>query len=86
MKKIAAEKRQETLYSSNEEKEKSIEGYVGRGTAGALKRVEDTEGAVQQEQNNMMHAEITGLTSREPKKTFEEILVAIGDSLSDFAS
>jgi len=31
----------------------------------------------------MTHAEITGLTSREPKKTFEEMLVTIGDSLSD---
>jgi len=27
-----------------------------------------------------------GLTSREPEKTFEEMLVAIGDSLSDLAS
>ena len=34
----------------------------------------------------MTHAEITGLTSREPEKTFEEMLVAIGDSLSDLAS
>ena len=34
----------------------------------------------------MTHAEITGLMSREPEKTFEEILVAIGDSLSDLAS
>jgi len=32
------------------------------------------------------HAEITGLTSREPEKTFQEMLVAIGDSLSDLAS
>jgi hypothetical protein len=41
---------------------------------------------VQQEQDNMTHAEIAGLTSTEPHKTFEEMLVAIGDSLSDLAS
>jgi len=34
----------------------------------------------------MTHAEIAELTSREPKKTFGEMLVAIGDSLSDLAS
>jgi hypothetical protein len=34
----------------------------------------------------MMHTEITGLTSREPEKTFEEMMAAIGDSLSDLAS
>jgi len=34
----------------------------------------------------MKHAEIAGLTYREPKETFEEMLVAIGDSLSDLAS
>jgi hypothetical protein len=34
----------------------------------------------------MPHAEIAGLTSREPEKTLEEMLVAIGDSLSDLAS
>jgi len=34
----------------------------------------------------MTHAEIAGLTSREPEMTFEEMLVPIGDSLSDLAS
>jgi len=34
----------------------------------------------------MTHAEIAGLTSREPEKTFEEMLVAIGDSRSNLAS
>jgi hypothetical protein len=33
----------------------------------------------------MPHAEIAGFTSREPEKTFEEMLVVIGDSLSDLA-
>jgi hypothetical protein len=45
---------------------------VERETAGARKRVEDAEAAVQQEQDDMTQAEIAGLTSREPKKTFEE--------------
>jgi hypothetical protein len=34
----------------------------------------------------LTHAEIAGLRSREHKKTFEEMLVAIRDSLSDLAS
>jgi len=58
-----AEKRRETHFLSNEEKEKWIEDFVERETAGARKRVEDTEAAVQQEQDDMMHAELAGLTS-----------------------
>jgi hypothetical protein len=85
-KKLAAEKRRETHFLSNEEKEKWIEDYVERETAGARKRVEDAEAAVQQELDNMTHAEIVGMTSRESQKTFEEMLVAIRDSLSDLAS
>jgi hypothetical protein len=83
---LAGEKQQETHFLSNEEKEKWIEDYVERETAGARKRVEDAEAAVQQEQDDMTHAEITGLTSREPERTFEEMLVAIGHTLSDLAS
>jgi len=49
----------------------------------ARKRVED---AVQQELEDMKYAEIAGLTTREPKRTFQEMLVAIGDSLSDLSS
>jgi len=85
-KKLAAEKRRETHFLSNEEKEKCIEDYVERETAGARKRVEDAEAAVHQEKDNMMHAEIAGLTPREPEKTFEEMMAAIRDSLSDLAS
>ena len=55
-------------------------------TAGARTRVEDAEAPVQQEQDDMTHAELAGLTSRKPKTMFEEMLVAIGDSLSDLAS
>jgi hypothetical protein len=85
-KKLAAENQRETHFLSKEEKEKLIEEYVERETAGARKRVEDTEAAVQQEQDDIMHVEIAGLTSRESEKTFEEMLVAIGESLSDLTS
>jgi len=61
------------------------QGLVGRETAVARMRVADAEGAVQQEQEDMKHAEIAGLTYIEPKTTFQEKLVAIGDSLSDLA-
>jgi len=85
-KKLAAEKRRETHLLSNEEIEKWIEDYVERETAGARKRVEDVEAAVQQEQDDMTHAEIAVLTPRKPEKTFEEMMAAIGDNLSDLAS
>jgi hypothetical protein len=54
--------------------------------AGAKNQVEDTEAGVEQEQDNMTHAEIGILTSRVPEKTLEKMLVAIGDSLSDLVS
>jgi hypothetical protein len=85
-KKLAAGKPRETHFLSNEVEEKSIEDYVERETAGARKRVEDAEAAVQQEQDDMTHTKIVGLMSREPEKTFEEMLVGIGDALSDLTS
>jgi len=85
-KRLVAEKQRETHFLSNEAKEKWIEDFVERETAWETKRVEDAEAAVQQEQDDMTHAELAGLTSRQPEKTFEEMLVAIGDSLSDFGS
>jgi hypothetical protein len=83
---LVAEKRREMHFLSNEEKEKWMEDYVEREIAGARKRVEDAEAAVQQEQDDMTHAEIAGLTPREPETTFEEMMAAIGDSLSYLAS
>jgi len=71
---------------SNEEKEQWINDYIGRETAVQRKRVEDTEAAVQQETEDMKHAEIAGLTNRKPEKNFDEMMVPIGDSLSDLAS
>jgi hypothetical protein len=73
-------------FLSNEAKEKWIEDYVERETAGARKGVEDSQTVVQQERNNMRDTEIAGLTSREPKKMLEEMLVAITDGLSDLAT
>jgi len=84
--KLTAKKRQETHFLWIEEEEKWIQDYVARETTGARKRVEDAEAAVQQEEEDMKHAEIVGLTTREPEKTFEEMMVGIGDSLSDLAS
>jgi len=78
--------RRETHFLSNEEKEKWIEDYVERETAGARNRVEDAESAVQQEQDDMTQAEIAGLMSRVPEMTFEEMLVSIGGCLSDLAT
>jgi len=46
--KLAAENRLETHFLNNEEKEKWIEDYVERETAGARERVEDAEAAVHQ--------------------------------------
>ena len=65
--KLAAEKRRETHLLSNEEKTKWIEDYVESETAGAIKRVEDAEAAVEPEQDDITHAEIVGLTPREPE-------------------
>jgi len=84
-KKLALEKRRETQFLRNEEKEKWIEDYVERDTAEVTKRVEDAEAAVQQGQDDMTGAEIARLTSREPEKTFAEMLVAIREGLSDLA-
>jgi len=83
---LAAVNRREMHFVSHKEKEKCIEDYVERETAVVTKRVEDAEEAVQQEQNDMKHAEIAGLTYREPEKASEVMLVAIRDSLNDLAS
>jgi len=84
--KLEAEKQRETHFLNYKEKGEWIEDYVERETTGARKRVEDAEAAVQQEQKDTKNAENTGLTNRESEKTIQEILVAIGHSLSDPAS
>ena len=57
-----------------------------RETAGARMRDEDAEAAVQQEEEDMNHAEIAGLTTQELKQTFDEMMLPVGGSLSDLAS
>ena len=57
-----------------------------RETAVARTGVEDAETAIKQEQDDMSNAEKEGLTTMEPETTFEEMLNAIRDSLSNLAS
>jgi len=85
-KKLEAEKRHEMHLLRNVGIENWIGDYVARQTAGAWKRVEDAEAAVHRDHEDMKHAEIAGLTNREPANNFEKIMVAFGDSLSDLAS
>jgi len=73
-------------FLSNKEIGKWIEDDVVRQITGERKRVEDAEAAVRQQHQDMKNAENSELTNREPEKTFQEYIVAIGDSLSDLAS
>jgi len=52
----------------------------------ATQRVDDTETAINQVQDDMRNAEKADLTTTKPETTFEEMLNAIGDSQSDLAS
>ena len=79
-KKLAAEKRQETHFLSNEEKEKCIEVFVERETPVARKRVQDAETAMMLELKDMTTA------PGKPGTTFQEMLNAVGHSLSNLAS
>jgi len=83
---LAAEKRQETQFLCNEEREKWIEDYVERETAVARKRVQDAQTAMMQEQEHMVNVEKGRSTTTKPEITFEEMLNAIVESLSDLAS
>jgi hypothetical protein len=66
-KKLAAEKRQEMHFLSNEEKQKWIEDFVERGTTVARKRVQDAETASMQD---MTTAENECATTGKPETTF----------------
>jgi len=85
-KKLAADKRQETHFLNNKEKEKWIEDYVERETAVARKRVQDAQSAMMQEQECVGNVDNGWLTITQPEITLEEMLNAIGVSLSDLAS
>jgi len=73
-------------FLSNEEIEQWIKDYVERESTVARKRVQDAETAIMQKQEDMSTAENAGVTPRKPKKMFEEMLNAIEDSWSDYAS
>ena len=85
-KKLAAQKKCEMHFLSNEDKEQWIKDHVERETAVARKRVEDAETVIKQKQEDMSNVEKPGLTTKDPEKTFKQMLNAIEDSLSDFAS
>jgi len=85
-KKFAAGKWRETHYSSHEEKEEWIKDYVEWETYEARMRVEDAERAIKQEQKGMRNAEKAGLTTTKPETTFEEMLNAIRDSMSNLST
>jgi len=82
-KKAAVEKCQEMHFLSNEEKQKWIEDFVERETAVAQKRLQDADTAIMEDITTAANG---GVTTGKPRTTFEEILNAIGDSLSDLAS
>ena len=65
---------------------KCIQDHVETETAMARKRVQDAKTAIIQEREDMITGENAGAMIRKPKKTFEEMLHAIRDSLSDLAS
>ena len=85
-KRLSAVKSRETNFSSNEEKDKWIEDYVDRETSEARKLVHDADTAIMQEQDHMGNVEKAQSTTTRPETTLEEMLNAIGDSLSDLAS
>jgi len=85
-KKLSADTQRETHFLSNEKNEEWIEDYVDWQTPVARKRVQHAETAIMQEQEPMRNVEQARSTTTKPDTTFEEILNAMGDSLSDFAS
>jgi len=85
-KQLVVEKRWETNFLSNEEREKWIEDYVERETTVARKWVQDAETTMMQEQEHMENVEKGRSTTTKPEITFEEMLNAIRDSRSDLAS
>jgi len=73
-------------FSTNKEKEKWIEDYVERETAVARKRVQDAQTAMMQQKEHMVNVEKGRSITTKPEIRFDEMLNAIGDSLSDLAS
>jgi len=76
----------ETDLLSNEEKEKCIKDYVEIEFALARKTVKHTETVPKQEHKYMRNAENIRLTTREPDKPFQKMIVATGARLSNLSS
>jgi hypothetical protein len=85
-KRLAAETRRETNFLSNEPREKWIEDSVERQTAVARTRVQDAQTAMKQEQENMVNVHKGQSTTTMSEISFQEMLNAIADSLSDLPS
>jgi len=85
-KKLSVETKQEKYIISNEKKEKWIEDYEDRETAVVRNRVQDTVTAILQEQEHFGNVEKEWSTTTETETTFEKMLNAVGDSLTDQSS
>jgi hypothetical protein len=85
-KKFAAEKLWKTHFFINQEREKLINDYMARETAVATQRVQDGAAAMMQEQEHMGNVEMGQLTTTKPEISFEEMLNAIGNSVSNLTS
>ena len=70
------ENRWETNNFNKTEQDEWIENLVGRERTAAGKPVEDTETAIQQEQDNISFAEVMRFRARRSEKTFKEMLKA----------
>src|SRR6187551_3430319 len=78
----------EIRFMTKKEREKWIENYVERETATARKRAEEADSAWEREKERLA-AEETVMdqpTAVGSKKTFEEMLKDIGDSIEDLAT
>ena len=83
---LSAERRRKTHFSSSEEKEKWIKDHVDSETAVARQRVQDAETAIMKEWEHMTNEEKGRLTTTKSETMFDQMLNAIGLTLSDLAS
>jgi len=83
--KLLPQQRVDIHIVSNEDEEEWIVDYVDTETTVARKRVQAAETAIMKEHEDISNAKKVGLTTRKPKKTFDEMLNAIGDRLSNLA-
>jgi len=67
-------------------RKKWIEDCVDRETTLAGYPISDAERAIKQEQEDLRNAEKAGLRTRKLKKSFEEMLNAVRDSLCNLSS